>query len=191
VACQPGGMRIRGITAPVTVLAALALAGLAGCGTQPGFGHGAASSPSTGHRNCAAGDSGASSKTAHCAVTNPQALQQSNESYLQRQPVPAAQVAAAGPLRRRVQRGLRALTPRQRLRPGAVKHALVAAGLPATVYLLTGNDGTTVVNPVTFEAYPWKNEKLCIYGSVAPGQVAVHVAGITEDGSCLPAQGNG
>jgi hypothetical protein len=68
-------------------------------------------------------------------VTNPQALQQSNEGYLQRQPVPAAQVVAAEPLRRRVRRGLEALTRRQRLRPGAVKDALVAAGLPATVYL--------------------------------------------------------
>jgi len=124
-------------------------------------------------------------------VTNPQALQQSNERYLQRQPVPAAQLAAAEPLRRRVQRGLQALTPRQRLRPGAVKDALVAAGLPATVYLLTGNDGTTLVNPVTFEAYPWQNERLCIYGSVAPRHVSVDVAGITADGSCLPAQGNG
>jgi hypothetical protein len=98
---------------------------------------------------------------------------------------------AAEPLRRRVRRGLEALTRRQRLRPGAVKDALVAAGLPATVYLLTGGDGTTLVNPVTFEAYPWPGEKLCIYGSVAPHHVAVDVAGITADGSCLPAQGNG
>jgi hypothetical protein len=176
---------------PVAVLAALALAGLAGCGTRPGLPHGAASPSSTRHRSCAAGDSGARSKLPRCAEADPQALHQSNESYLRRQPVPAAQVAAAGPLRRRVQRGLQALTPRQRLRPGAVKDALIAAGLPAAVYLLTGADGTPLVNPVTFEAYPWRNEKLCIYGSVTPRDVAVHVAGITEDGSCLPAQGNG
>jgi hypothetical protein len=117
-------------------------------------------------------------------VTNPQALQQSNERYLQRVPVPAAQVAAAQPLRRRVQRGLRALNRRQRLRPSTVKGALIAAGLPATVNLLTGD-------PITFEASPWQNQRLCIYGSVAPHYVAVDVAGVTEDGGCLPAQGNG
>jgi hypothetical protein len=175
----------------MAVLAALALAGLAGCGTQPGYPHAAASPSSTGRGPCRAGGYGAGANTARCAVINPQVLQRSNERYLQRQPVPAAQVAAAEPLRRKVQRGLQALAPRQRLRPGAVKDALVAAGLPATVYLLTGSDGRTLVNPVTFEAYPWRNEKLCIYGSVAPHPVAVDVAGITEDGSCLPAQGNG
>ncbi len=175
----------------MAVLAALALAGLAGCGIQPGFPDAAASPSGTGPGSCRAGDSGAGASTASCPVTNPQALQRSNERYLQRQRVPAAQVAAAEPLRRRVQRGLQALTARQRLRPGAVKDALVAAGLPATVYLLTGNGGTTLVNPITFEAYPWQNEKLCIYGSVAARRVAVAVAGITEDGSCLPAQGNG
>jgi hypothetical protein len=181
---------MRGIMSSV-VVAGLALAGLVGCGTQAGLPHGAASPPSTGRGTCAAGDSGAGANTSPCAVTNPQALQQSNEGYLQRQPVPAAQVVAAEPLRRSVRRGLEALTRRQRLRPRAVKDALVAAGLPATVYLLTGGDGTTLVNPVTFEAYPWPGEKLCIYGSVAPHHVAVDVAGITADGSCLPAQGNG
>ncbi len=183
-------MRIRGIATSVAV-AGFALAGLVGCGTQAGLPHGAASPTSTVRGPCAAGDSGAGAKTSPCAVTNPQALQQSNEGYLQRQPVPAAQAAAAAPLRRRVRRGLEALTRRQRLRPGVVKDALVAAGLPATVYLLTGGGGRTRVNPVTFEAYPWPGEKLCIYGSVAPHQVAVDVAGVTEDGSCLPAQGNG
>ena len=117
-------------------------------------------------------------------MTDPQALQQSNETYLQRVPVPAAQVAAAQPLRRRVQRGLQALNRRQRLQPRAVRAALVAAGLPATVNLLTGD-------PITFEASPWQNQRLCIYGSVAPHYVAVDVAGITKDGGCLPAQGNG
>ena len=189
-ACQPGGMRIRGIMASV-VVAGVALTGLAGCGTQAGLPHGATAPPRSGRGHCATDDSRAGASTSPCAVTNPQALQQSNEGYLRRQPVPAAQVAAAGPLRRRVRRGLAALTRRQRLRPRAVKDALVAAGLPATVYLLTGGDGTTLVNPVTFEAYPWPGEKLCIYGSVAPRQVAVDVAGITDDGSCLPAQGNG
>jgi hypothetical protein len=126
----------------MAVLAALALAGLAGCGIQPDFPHAAASPSGTGPGPCRAGDSGAGASTAPCPVTNPQALQRSNERYLQRQRVPAAQVAAAEPLRRRVQRGLQALTARQWLRPAAVKDALVAAGLPATVYLLTGNDGT-------------------------------------------------
>lgn len=169
----------------MAVLGALTLTGgLAGCMTQSGLYHRAASSAGTRQGPCAASDSRAGAKTAPCAVTNPQVLQQSNESYLQRQPVPAAQVAAAEPLRRRVQRGLKALNRRQRLQPGAVKDALIAAGLPATVQLLTGD-------PITFEASPWQNKELCIYGSVAPHSVAVDVAGITKDGSCLPAQGNG
>ena len=157
--------------------------------TQSGLYHQPASSARTSRGPCAASDSGASdsgagAKTAPCAVTDPQALQQSNETYLQRVPVPAAQVAAAQPLRRRVQRGLQALNRRQRLQPRAVKAALVAAGLPATVYLVTGD-------PITFGASPWRNQRLCIYGSVAPHYVAVDVAGVTKDGGCLPAQGNG
>jgi hypothetical protein len=187
-------MRTRGIATSRAVLATVVLAGLAGCMTQSGLYHQAASSASTRRGSCGGSDSGTSdsgtsdsragAKTAPCAVTNPQALQQSNERYLQRVPVPAAQVAAAQPLRHRVQRGLKALNSRQRLQPRAVKGALIAAGLPATVYLMTGD-------PITFGASPWQNQKLCIYGTVAPHYVAVDVAGITEDGSCLPAQGNG
>ena len=168
--------------------------GLAGCMTQSGLHHQAASSASTRPGPCGPSDSGASdsstgesrtgAKTAPCAVTDPQALQQSNETYLQRVPVPAAQVAAAQPLRRRVQRGLQALNRRQRLQPRAVRAALVAAGLPATVYLVAGD-------PITFGASPWRDQRLCIYGSVAPHYVAVDVAGVTKDGGCLPAQGNG
>ena len=159
----------------MAVLGALALAGgLAGCMTQSGLYHQAASSAGTRPGPCAA----------PCAVTDPQALQQSNETYLQRVPVPAAQVAAAQPLRRRVQRGLQALNRRQRLQPRAVRAALVAAGLPATVYLVAGD-------PITFGASPWRDQRLCIYGSVAPHYVAVDVAGVTKDGGCLPAQGNG
>ena len=174
----------------MAALGALALTGgLAGCMTQSGLYHQPASSASTSRGPCAASDSGASdsgagAKTAPCAVTDPQALQQSNETYLQRVPVPAAQVAAAAPLRRRVQRGLQALNRRQRLQPRAVKSALIAAGLPATVYLVTGD-------PITFGASPWRNQRLCIYGTVAPHYIAVDVAGVTEDGGCLPAQGNG
>jgi len=174
----------------MAVLGALALTGgLAGCMTQSGLYHQPASSASTSRGHCAASDTGASdsgagAKTAPCAVTDPQALQQSNERYLQRVPVPAAQVAAAAPLRRRVQRGLQALNRRQRLQPRAVRAALVAAGLPATVYLVAGD-------PITFGASPWRDQRLCIYGSVAPHYVAVDVAGVTKDGGCLPAQGNG
>jgi len=162
--------------------------------TQSDLYNHAASSASTRPGPCGPSDSGASdsstgesrtgAKTAPCAVTDPQALQQSNETYLQRVPVPAAQVAAAQPLRRRVQRGLQALNRRQRLQPRAVRAALVAAGLPATVYLVAGD-------PITFGASPWRDQRLCIYGSVAPHYVAVDVAGVTKDGGCLPAQGNG
>ena len=184
----------------MAALGALALiGGLAGCMTQSGLYHQPASSARTSRGPCAASDSGASdsgagAKTAPCAVTDPQALQQSNETYLQRVPVPAAQVAAAQPLRRRVQRGLQPLAAvqclqptlnrRQRLQPRAVRAALVAAGLPATVYLVAGD-------PITFGASPWRDQRLCIYGSVAPHYVAVDVAGVTKDGGCLPAQGNG
>ena len=166
----------------MAVLAAFALAGLAGCGTQAwaslmrrgltiqhlgGTFAGAVTSLGPG-ANTAPG----------CRAPTLRRSSSPTNVTSSANLVPAAAVAAAGAVAGAgFSAGSRGWPPpatAARCGQGRTRRGR-AAGF--TVCLLTGNDGTTQVNPIMFEAYPWQNEKLCIYGSAAPHQVAVDVAG--------------
>lgn len=127
-----------------------------------------------------------------CVSVGVQQNQQANQSFNDRVPLSAAEVAAAGPVTQRIRDLLERLTPAQRLQVSAVRSALLAGGMLGTDLVLSS--GYTQAPPhvgVAFGGYERLSARMavCAWGTVTVKSVDVETGGITREGACLPTAG--
>ena len=118
--------------------------------------------------------------------------QRDNQSFNDRIPLSAADVAESAPVTQQIRDSLARLTPAQRLQASAVRSALLAGGMLSADLVVSA--GWTQAPPhigVAFGGYERLNVRtaVCAWGTVTVKAVIVDSGGITREGACLPTAG--